>query len=255
MSIVTDTFILFRRAMVKLIRTPILLFFSLAQPLIFLLLFTQLFNRFSQVPGFPAANYLLFSSPGIVLMNAFSSSFQSGIAIVEDFRSGFLQRMLATPVSRMAILLGRILTDAARMVIQSLIILGVAYVMGASVATGVGGILLILLTVASFGLAWAGISQIIALRTKNSEAVFAFGGFLTFPLIFMSTALTPESFMPEWMQVVSRFNPISYTVEALRVLILSGFDWAIIGQAYAVIFSIAIITIGGAVYMFRRVIE
>lgn len=255
MSLALDTLVLFRRSILKLVRVPILLFFSLVQPLIFLLLFTQLFDRFALLPGFPAKNYLLFSLPGIVLMNAFSSSFQSGISIVDDLRSGFLERMLTTPVSRMAILLGRMLTDALRMVLQSLIILTVGYVMGASVETGVPGILMVLATVALFGLAWAGIAQIVALRTKNSEAVFGFGAFLTFPLLFMSTALTPEFFMPQWMQTVSKFNPISYTVEALRVLVLSGFDWGVIGQAYGVIIGIAVVTVGGSIFMFRRVIE
>lgn len=255
MSLALDTLVLFRRSLLKLVRVPILLFFSLVQPLIFLFLFTQLFDRFALLPGFPAKNYLLFSLPGIVLMNAFQSSFQSGIAIVDDLRSGFLERMLTTPVSRMAIMLGRILTDALRMVLQSLIILGIGYGMGASVATGIAGILLILTTIAFFGLAWAGIAQIVALRTKSTEAVFGFGAFLTFPLLFMSTALTPEFFMPQWMQTVSKFNPISYTVEALRVLVLTGFDWGVIGQAYSVIVAIAIVTIGGSVFMFRRVTE
>ena len=255
MQILYHSIALFKRSFIKLIRTPILLFFSLVQPLMFLLLFTQLFNRFSMVPGFPAESYLLFSLPGIILMNAFSSSFQSGLSIVNDIQSGFLERMLTTPINRMAIPLGRLLTDSVRMILQSSIIIFVAYLMGATIKTGFLGICLILLTVASFGLAWSGISQIIALRTKNSEVVFGLGAFLTFPLIFTSTSLTPESFMPEWMQFVSKLNPISYTVEALRVLTISGFDWNIIGQAYLVIGIIGIITIGGSVFLFKKVIE
>src|SRR5207245_273566 len=114
MTLLFDTSYLFKRSLKKLIRNPILLFFSLLQPVIFLLLFTQLFNRFSSIPGFASTgttSYVTFAIAGIVLQNAFSSAFQSGTAVVDDVKSGYLEKMLATPVSRPAILLGRLLTD------------------------------------------------------------------------------------------------------------------------------------------------
>jgi ABC-2 type transport system permease protein len=241
--------------MKKLIRNPILLFFSLFQPIIFLVLFTQLFSKFSAIPGFPASNYLLFATPGILLQNAFSSALQSGVSIVDDLNSGYLQKMLVTPVSRSAILLGRLTSDAFRVVVQSIIILALAYLLGASVVTGLGGILLIFLTIAFFGLAWSGISLAIGLTTKSAETVFGIGGFLTFPLLFMSTALTPLSFMPTWMQNVSRVNPISYAVDSVRVLTLTGYTWNTIISAYVVIAVIAILTLGATLYQFRKVVS
>jgi ABC-2 type transport system permease protein len=245
--------------MKKLIRNPILLFFSLFQPIIFLLLFTQLFSRFASVPGFVAdtgaTSYLQFATAGILLQNAFSSALQSGTSVVQDLDTGFLQKRLVTPVSRSAILLGRLTSDAFRVTIQSIIILALAYVLGASVVTGVGGILLMLLTIAFFGLAWSGISLAIGLRTKSAESVFGIGAFLTFPLLFMSTALTPLSFMPTWIQNVSNANPISYTVNAVRVLMINGYTWNTIGSAYAVIGLIAAVTLGATLYLFRKVVS
>ncbi len=256
MSILSDTWYLFIRAMKKLIRNPILLFFSLFQPIIFLVLFTQLFSKFSQLPGFPASNYLLFATPGILLQNAFSSALQSGTSIVSDIDSGYLQKMLVTPVSRYAILLGRLTSDAFRVVVQSSIILVLAYLLGASVTTGIVGILLMLFTIALFGLAWSGISLALGLRTKSSETVFGIGAFLTFPLLFMSTALVPaKGFMPDWMVSVSNVNPISYTVNAVRVLMLTGYDWNTILQAYGYIIGIAIVTLGATLYLFRKVVS
>lgn len=255
MTLFYDVQYLFVRALKKLVRNPILLFFSLLQPIIFLLLFTQLFSRFANVPGFPASSYLLFATPGILLQNAFSSALQSGTSIVDDLNSGFLQKMLVTPVSRSAILLGRLTSDAFRVVIQSLIILVLAYALGASVVTGFGGILLILLTIAFFGLAWSGISLAIGLRTKSAETVFGIGGFLTFPLLFMSTALTPLSFMPTWIQEVSSVNPISYAVDSVRVLMIDGFTWGTIVSSYAVIAFIAVVTLAATIYQFRKVIS
>ncbi len=255
MTLLYDVQYLFIRAMKKLLRNPILLFFSLLQPIIFLVLFTQLFSRFANVPGFPASSYLLFATPGILLQNAFSSALQSGTSIVDDLNSGFLQKMLVTPVSRSAILLGRLTSDAFRVVVQSIIILVLAYALGASVVTGIGGILLILLTIAFFGLAWSGISLAIGLRTKSAETVFGIGGFLTFPLLFMSTALTPLSFMPTWIQDVSNVNPISYAVDSVRVLMINGFTWGTILSSYAVIAFVAVVTLAATLYQFRKVVS
>jgi ABC-2 type transport system permease protein len=217
-------------------------------------LFTQLFSRFASIPGFPADNYLLFAVPGIILQNAFTSAFQSGTAFVDDIKSGFLAKMLVTQVNRHSILLGRIAADSARVAVQSLIIFSIGYIMGAHPATGILGVLLMLVISALFGLGWAGISILIGLRTKSSESVFAIAGFLTFPLLFMSTALTPASFMPNWMQTVTQFNPISYGVDAIRVLMLSGFDWQKILPAFAVIGSLIAVTMGAVVYQFRKIV-
>jgi ABC-2 type transport system permease protein len=254
MPLISDTQYLFIRSFKKLLRNPILLFFSLFQPIIFLLLFTQLFSRFAQVPGFPAESYLLFATPGIVLQNSFASAFQSGISMVDDLKSGYLEKMLVTQVSRPAIFLGRIEVDIVRTIIQSLIIFMLAFMMGASPITGVPGLLLMLLTISLFGVAWSGISIFLGLKTKNAETVFGIGGFLTFPLLFMSTALTPANFMPDWMQIVSQLNPISYTVDALRVVMLTGFDLGIIFTAFAVVGSIGVLTLGAAIYQFRKII-
>jgi ABC-2 type transport system permease protein len=255
MTLLSDTRYLFVRYLKKLVRNPILLFFSLFQPIIFLTLFTQLFQRFASVPGFPAESYLIFATPGILLQNAFGSALQSGNSIVSDIDTGYLQKMLVTPVSRYAILLGRLTSDAFRVVIQSTIILALAFLLGATPITGIVGVLIMLLTVAFFGLAWSGISLAIGLKTKSSETVFAFGSFLTFPLLFMSTALTPLDFMPDWIKTVSMFNPISYTVDAVRVLMIDGFVWHKILSAYLVIGVIALITLGTTVYLFRKVVS
>jgi ABC-2 type transport system permease protein len=255
MTLLSDTRYIFVRYLKKLIRNPILLFFSLVQPIIFLVLFTQLFERFANVPGFPAESYLLFATPGILLQNAFGSALQSGNSIVADMDSGYLQKMLVTPVSRYAILLGRLSSDAFRVLIQSTIIMALGFMLGAAPITGIAGVLLMLLTIAFFGLAWSGISLAIGLKTKSSETVFAFGSFLTFPLLFMSTSLTPLDFMPDWIQTVSMFNPISYTVDAVRVLMIDGFIWDTILFAYFVIGFIAIITLGSTLYLFRKVVS
>src|SRR5881296_3721052 len=187
MSLASDSYYMFLRWMKKLVRNPILLFFSLFQPIIFLVLFTQLFSSFGLLLG--GINYTIFATAGIVLQNAFSSAFQSGTAVVDDIKSGFLAKMLATPVNRSAILFGRLLSDVFRVVAQTIIILVLAFALGVYPATGIIGYLLVIFTVAFFGLAWSGISLALGLKTKSAETVFGIAGALTFPLLFMSTAL------------------------------------------------------------------
>src|SRR3989454_4222397 len=108
MSFFSDAFHLFVRSMKKLVRNPILVFFSLFQPIIFLLLFTQLFSNLGRFIGSGTLSYTTFAKTGIVLQNAFSSAFQSGTAVADDIKSGFLTKMLATPVNTSAIFFGRI---------------------------------------------------------------------------------------------------------------------------------------------------
>src|SRR5712692_11962022 len=254
MSFLSDSFHLFIRWMKKLVRNQILIFFSLFQPVIFLVLFTQLFAKFGALLG-PGVNYTVFATAGIVLQNAFSSAFQSGTAIVDDIRSGFLTKMLATPASRASILLGRLLSDAFRVFAQSLIILVLAYGLGVFPVTGFIGYVLILFTVAFFGLAWSGISLALGLRTKSAETVFGIAGTLTFPLLFMSTALMDKRLMPEWMKNVSAYNPISFAVNAIRDLIMIGYNWNSFLLSFGVISLIAILTMGATIYEFKKVVS
>jgi ABC-2 type transport system permease protein len=265
MSLVSDTYHLFIRALRKVLRNPILLFFSLLQPIIFLVLFTQLFSKFAAVPGlFPSGiTYLEYATPGILLQNGFSSALQAGTSIVDELNSGMLEKMLVTPVNRSAILLGRLISDAFRVVVQSAIILVLAYILGFNVASGAGGIVMIMAIIALFGLAWSGISLAIGLRTRSAETVFGIGGFLTFPLLFMSTALVPVSAMPDWMGNISNINPISFAVNAVRGLSLPSSALSKLGlvfpndilSALAYIAGIAVITLGATLYLFRKVVK
>ncbi|HEX9737672.1 MAG TPA: ABC transporter permease, partial [Candidatus Limnocylindria bacterium] len=124
--------------------------------------------------------------------------------------------------------------------------------LGASIVTGVGGFLLIITLAGLFGLALAGASFIPALITKSEQATSTFS-LLLFPLMFASTAFVPEELMPDWMQVVNTWNPITYVIEAIRSLMVTGYDWNAIGAAVLSIVILGIILQAGTLWAFNRV--
>jgi ABC-2 type transport system permease protein len=254
MTLLYDTRSLFMRALTKMIRNPILLFVNLITPLLFLLLFSQLLQKLTTIPGL-SGSYLEYLTPGILVMNVVLGALQSGMSIVNDSNSGFLQKMLLTPASRSAILLGRLMNDLLVLMIQSAIIIGVAMLMGLTIATGFGGLLVIFVTIAFFELAWAGVWLAVGLKTRKAETVSAIGQLLMFPLLFISSALFPTAIMPQWAQTVSSYNPISYASNVIRDLVQGGLTGSTFASAYVVIGLIAIVAFAATLYLFRKVVS
>lgn len=249
------------RNLKKLSRNPFLLFFSLFMPLIWLVLFSQTFGTvFSRgaTPGeAPPYDYVAVLLPGIAIMTAIQSASQSGMGMVADLDSGFMDKFFVSPMRRTSVLLGKLFSDGLRMAMQAGIVLVIAFVLTFTLgwripfATGLGGALIIILLTSLFGIAFSGLSNAVALRTKNTEATMMTSFTLIFPLQFMSTAMMPAALLPDWVQKVSAVNPISYIADASRALILTGYDWALIGKALLAIAIFGVILNGLAVAAFR----
>lgn len=254
MTIVYDTQSLFVRYLTKLIRNPTLLGTTLAEPLIFFLLFSQLFQKLGDfLPG-QSGGYLAYLTPGIVMFCALISSPQSGVSLANDLNNGFLSKMLLTQVRRPAILLGRLLTDMIVVVAQSIITIVAAIAMGVEFSYGLPGVLLILLTVAFVEFALSGIFLAVGIATRRTETINALAGVLYLPLIFVSSAMFPTSFLPGWAQTFSSYNPVSYASDATRELVVGGFKPGTLLDSYLLIGVIAIVTFAATLYQFRKVI-
>jgi ABC-2 type transport system permease protein len=191
----------------------------------------------------------------MIALTALNSAFQSGIGMVTDIEEGMLDKFLIAPVRRSSILLGKVMSDATRMVIQVFVIVAASLAMGAHFATGITGVLMMVVLAASFGIAWAGLSNVIALRTGNSELTMLVGILITFPVLFLSTSFMPSILLPDWLDAVATDNPITYIVEAVRDLVNVGWNWAAIGRAFAVTGGLAVVTLSAATMAFRRVIR
>jgi ABC-2 type transport system permease protein len=263
-----ETLILFRRSFTKLLRRPIAIYFSLIQPVIWLLLFGQIFNSVARLPdaapAFGGKSYFQFFVPAVLLQTLLFGAAQSGIGIINDMQSGFLSKLLTTPVHRMAILLGRILGDLVRMILQGLIILVLAWVFGqlqhdrVRYEFGIPGVLGALAIALLFGLGLAGFNVYVALRTKNTESTFLIANFLTLPLLFTSSAQLPLQLLPGWLQSVALFNPVTYAIDSMRFL-LNGPQAVsdpepglLLLKTVLILGAIAVVTLTLAVRSFRR---
>lgn len=197
----------------------------LIQPIIWLSLMGNMYQRIASVPGFPARSYLDYMAAGIVVMVTLFGGIFGGMSIVWDRRLGFLQKMLAAPISRTAMVTGKMLAAGIQSSFQALIILLIALAMGVRFSAGFGGVFVLLFLAMLLSLVFTGFSLALGAVITSHEALMAVVNFLTMPLMFTSSAMMPQSFLPNWLATLARFNPLSYAVNPMRTLFLSGFDW------------------------------
>ena len=249
----------FGRWIRKTLRRPQFLFFSLVQPIVWFVLFTQAFQSIADVPGFALKtgtdSYLTFFTAAVIIQTVISSAMQSGMGMVTDLETGYMDKMRVAPIHRSAILMGKMLSDGTRIVIQTAVIIALGFAMGVSIATGAVGLLLLFGIAMAFGIDWSGISTFIGLATKNSEATLIISLLTTFPLLFLSTAVMPKFCLPPWVQTVATYTPMSYIADALHGLIITGFDWTTLAYGLLTILIVGAISLSATTSMFRRTVS
>lgn len=213
------------RNIAKTVRAPMMVAVSLLQPVVWLLLFSQTFRALGSGPQLAHLgyhSYLSFLTPAMVVLSVLFTALQSGMATVADISTGMMDKLTASPIPRWAVLAARLYADAVLMVVQTLIVLGIAAAMGASHHTGAGGIALVAVSAVAFGVIWGCLSNLIALRTRNAELTMVVGFFLTLPVLFLSSAFFPLSLQPRWIRTVADANPAAYVITAGQRLMSAG---------------------------------
>ncbi len=216
MEFLRDTWHLFLRLIRATMRMPVFVIISIVQPVLWVLLFGQLFKSVTTIPGFGASSYVQFLAPGISIMTALFGAAYSGMGLLADIDRGVLDRLLATPVSRGALIAGRILHASVQVVVQAAIILLVAFLLGARPHGGLPGVLAVFLSASLLGAAFAGFSNALALIARRQELVIAAMNFVVLPSTFLSSMIMSRNLMPGWIRGVSRFNPVNWAVTAAR---------------------------------------
>ncbi len=220
------TYFMFGRLARNLARQPVWIAILLIQPFFWLLLYSQLFRRITDLPGFGTTSYIQFLTPGIVVMTAFFNGSWNGMSMINDLDRGVIERFLATPARRSSLVLGHVSQCAVTAVIQTLIILGIGLALGARVNGGPLGWLVILTVGALVAAVFSGISQGIALFARREETMIAVSNFISLPLLFLSSTLIARPLMPDWMQWAARFNPVEWGAVAARETVMDGTDWS-----------------------------
>ena len=251
MKVASDTWFMVLRQIRNLMREPIWIVLLLVQPMVWLLLYGQLFKNVTRLGGFGTGSYVTFLAPAIVVMNAFFGATWSGMSMIYDLDHKVVERFLATPASRFALVLSQIVRSALTAAIQAVIILLVSLALGVRIHTGAAGWAVIIIAAILVNAVFAGLSQAIALLTRREATMIAVANFIGLPLLFLSSTMIALSQMPGWMQTASKFNPVDWGVRAARDVVLPGTSWSAVGWHLLLLLGLAALTAGWAAQTFN----
>jgi ABC-2 type transport system permease protein len=222
-------------------RQPAFVVIMLIQPMIWLLLFGQLFKRVVEVPGFGGGSYIDFLTPGVVVMTVLFTSGWSGMAFIEDMDRGVMDKMLSSPVSRGAMMASSVANQAVTIVTQALVIVGVGLLLGADFDGGVLGVLVMLVAAVLLAAAFSSLSNGMALLVRTRESLIGFSTMLTLPLSFLSSAMMAKEVMPDWMATLATYNPVDWAVVASREALSSSPDWSAVLSRLGGLLAVALV--------------
>lgn len=216
MKLARDTWLVFERYLGLALRNPVWIAIGIVQPLLYLLLFAPLLTSIASVPGFPRGGAYNVFVPGLLIqLGLFGAAFV-GFGLIAELRYGVVERMRVTPVSRVAMLLGRALRDVLILLIQSLMLIVFSLPFGLAVHPT--GLLIVLALLGLIGLLTASCSYALALWLRSEDALAPMLSTVTLPLLLLSGVLLPLSLAPGWIRAIAAINPLSYAVDAARAI-------------------------------------
>ena len=189
----------------------------------------------------PGLNYRAFQIPVAVLFAV--TGISRAITVVTDIQSGYFDRLVITPVNRLALLLGLMIADFALVVALTVPVIIMGFIAGVGFATGVPGILAFMFLSGLWGLIFTGFPYAIALKTGNPAAV-NISFLLFFPFLFMTTLFVPQEAMTGWLSTAADYNPVTYLLAALRSLISVGWEPLILAKGIGATLAVGVVSIG-----------
>jgi len=227
----------------KLRHDPFELVTRMVQPMLWLLIFGEVFAQSHAIPT-GSLGYLEFIAPGILAQSVLFVAIFYGVSVIWERDLGILHKYLVSPVPRAGLVLGRALSSGVRGLSQAFVIYVLALLLGVRVRLGIDAVALVIVTVMLGSAIFSTFSLIAACLVKTRERFMGIGQVLTMPLFFASNAIYPLSMMPAWLRFVATINPLSYQVDALRALMIQGGSSAFgLGVDYAVqLLALAVLT-------------
>jgi oleandomycin transport system permease protein len=194
------------------------LIYPLVQPLVLLVLFVSVLGNLAIARQAGGGSYREFLIPGIIIQNAALTAPTTGLALLRDASSGLADRFRSLPISRAAVLIGRLAADAVIFAVQAVLLLGAAALLGFRVRTGLAGIAAVVAVAVAFGLAFAATSAWLALLIKDAETAERVLFFPAIAVAFVSSAFAPVGELAAWMQPIARANPVTVAAGLVRSL-------------------------------------
>jgi ABC-2 type transport system permease protein len=230
----------------KLRRDPTELLTRAIQPLLWFLVFGQVFSRTRAIPT-GSLSYLEFMAPGVLAQSVLFAAIFYGIAVIWERDLGLVHKLLVSPASRESLVVGKAIAAGVRGLVQGVIIVVIARAMGVHVRTDPAGLAGIVAGVFLGSALFATFSLVVACVVKTRERFMGIGQVLTMPLFFASNAIYPISMMPPWLAAIARVNPLTYLVDALRTLLVVGavsadgvaVDFLVMATMFAVLVAVA----------------
>ena len=215
------------RGLRAMLRQPAYAAITLIQPIIWLLLFGELFKSVIHIPGFSSggSTYLEFLTPGVIVMTALFASGWAGTTYIEDMNRGVMDRMLTSPVSRGALMVGTLAFQTITTLVQCLVVFGVSFLCGARYDAPGRGVAMTMVAVALLTVIFAALSNAVALLVRQQEALIGISQFISLPLPFLSSALIDITLAPMWVREVARYNPVDWAVVVSRETLSADPDW------------------------------
>jgi ABC-2 type transport system permease protein len=249
---VNETLVLGRRAIGETLRTPDALVPTLFIPLFFLVVNVGQASRIfpsGQTSFLHGQGYAAFQLPSSLLLAASFGS--AALYLVEEIEGGYFDKLRATPISRMSIILGRLFAEAAKSVAITTAMVLIALLFGVRVRSGVLGYLVLVVLIGLWAVVFSGFMQLIALKTRSAAATQS-GSLIFFPLLFLTPSFVPRPLLTRPMEIAATCNPVTYVMEAARSLILEHFNWAVIGRGFLVVAASMALMLALSVRMINR---
>ena len=243
MKLLHDTSLIFNRHLRLLLRNPIWIFVGIFQPVMYLLLFAPLLKPALQVRT-DAEAYQIFVPGLLVLLAIFGGLFQ-GFGLIAELRAGVIERARVTPVSRLALLLGRSLRDTVSLLAQAVIITVLALAFGLRVF--IGNLLLALISLMT-----SAVSYGVALVLKSEDALAPAMNTVSQPVLLLSGILLPLTFAPGWLRGVANWNPFSWAVKGIRALFQGDLGAPAVWEGLIIMAALAVLAVTWAAREFAR---
>ncbi|HEY7002717.1 MAG TPA: ABC transporter permease [Gaiellaceae bacterium] len=232
-----------RRSIVRTARQPANVVFPLVFPLLLLAVNSNGLKSATHLPGFPTSSYLAFALAVPFIQGALFATMNAGTDLARDIQTGFLNRLALTPMRSIALLAGQLGGVTAMTLIQAAVWISAGLIVGVRFASGPGGIVVLFVFALLVGLGFGALGAFLALRTGSGEAVQGmFPVFFVF-LFISSMALPRNLIQTDWFRTAATLNPVSYLLEGVRSLIITGWD----PEALALGFGIAAVLAAVAV--------